>query len=101
MIRTADGLATIKVLYRQNDTMSLWGVPYEMRRNCGQSPDDIANHHGWIYLGGPGWWGSIPEPEITAIKEYLSRMPIDAIPSYPNEWTSLRDWRVDNRHHMC
>lgn len=90
MTHTADALATIKVLYRQNDTMSLWGIPYEMCRNCGQSPDDIIDRREWIYLGGPGWWGSIPLPRIAAIKKYLSELL--AIPSHPNEWISLKDW---------
>lgn len=55
-----------------------------MRYDCGQSPDDIIDRRGWIYLGGPGWWGSIPLPRIVAIKKYLSELL--AIPSHPNEW---------------
>lgn len=29
------GLNTIRVLYRQPDTMALYGIPYEMRRDVG------------------------------------------------------------------
>lgn len=37
----ADVLPTIRTLYRQPDTLSLWGIPYVMRE--GQTPRDIWN----------------------------------------------------------
>ena len=91
-------LSTIKVLYRQSDCMSLWGVPYQMRP--GQSPGDIrrAGNIGvcgsplWTYLGGPGWWGNISREDQAVIEAFLA--PIrraDLIPTGPEEWTDLAD----------
>mgnify|MGYP001606047643 FL=1 len=89
-------LSTIKVLYRQSDCMSLWGVPYHMRP--GQSPGDIrrAGNIGicgspqWIYLGGPGWWCNIKREDQCLIEAFLA--PIRKaflVPEWPEEWTDL------------
>lgn len=38
---TPENLAQIRVLYRQPDTLALWGIPYDMRADVGQQPRDI------------------------------------------------------------
>jgi len=87
-------LATIRVLYRQSDTMSLWGIPYRMRADVGQQPRDIdpARRKDWVWLGSPGWWGSMTRAEQAAVAAFLATLPKDAIPEYPNEWIDLADW---------
>ena len=105
-------LSKIKVLWREPDVMSLWGIPYEMRQ--GQSPRDLylaewptkrpwTEHYGrgqpeklsrqvpsgWIWLGTPGWWGSLSSEDQAAIQAFLAGIPKDMIPSGPGEWVSL------------
>lgn len=85
----------IVILYRQPDLMALWGIPHGMRREVGQSPRDLWERRGelgWKWLGSPGWWGSLNQAEIEAIKRFLK--PIQAagmVPEGPGEWTDLRD----------
>lgn len=100
-------LSQIKVLWRQPDTMALWGIPYEMR--SGQSPKDIwKSHHDWepplfghygskqtdisdwVYLGNPGWWGNIPTEDYTVIQEFLDKTKeAGLLPENPGEWAVL------------
>jgi hypothetical protein len=91
----ADRLVTIRVLYREPDTMSLWGIPYEMRKAVGQQPRDIDIYHrrGWIWLGSPGWWGSLSAEEQLAVSAWLAALPEGCIPEGPCEWCSLAEWR--------
>lgn len=96
-------LDTIVVLWRQPDTLALWGIPYAMRE--GQSPGDLwrareahkvprPGHYGsqridlsdWICLGWPGWWGSIPREEQAEIKTWLDGREV---PQNPCEWTTV------------
>ena len=103
-------LRDIRVLYREPDTLTLWGIPYEMRP--GQQPSDILRadirsqesamqraygHYGspardsksgWIYLGNPGWWGTRNNAMARAAKRFL-RLYKDYIPEGPNEWIEL------------
>jgi hypothetical protein len=84
-------LATIKVLFRCPDTLALWGVPYNMRRDVGQSPGHLwraGQTKDWIWLGSPGWWGSLSPASQTAIKEWLAARA-DDIPENPYEWVTL------------
>jgi hypothetical protein len=89
---TAEVLSTIRVLWRQPDVMSLWGIPYEMRP--GQAPRDLwraataryENPHGWIYLGTCGWFASLTEPEIDLIKTWEKEHRAN-IPEGPGEWS--------------
>jgi len=83
---TATDLDSIRVLYRQDDTMTLWGIPYGMRP--GQSPRDLqraGNAGGWIYLGGPGWWGTLDADSIVRIKIWLT-VHADDVPTGPCEF---------------
>lgn len=105
-------LATVRVLWRQPDLMTLWGLPYEMR--VGQSPYDLwkstttedtvrsaSGWHGarlpapgprpgWLWLGQPGWWGHLTPEERAAIEDFLAPLrAADLIPSGPCEWTAL------------
>lgn len=85
-------LHTIRVLYRQDDTMSLWGIPYDMRP--GQQPRDIGQAHrgSWIWLGSPGWWGNYTAAERRQIETFLASVK-DRIPQGPNEWDTIADAR--------
>lgn len=86
---TSENLARVRVLFRQSDLMSLWGIPYEMRPG-GQQPRDIDERwrDDWIWLGQPGWFGSMSADEIATTKEFLAKHT-DEIPRGPNEWTTL------------
>jgi hypothetical protein len=98
-------LSTIRVLWRQPDTLALWGIPYEMRP--GQSPRDLwrardayvaprPGHYGskrvnlddWIWLGQPGWFGSMSTERVTEVKAFIARHRAD-VPGNPYEWTTL------------
>lgn len=109
-------LETIRVLWRRPDTMELWGIPYDMRE--GQAPRDLYNgrripdtcaiaagrygatihapgvREDWIYLGAPGWWGSLSAHEQALIEAYLAKIAFaDGIPSSPGEWLKIRRCR--------
>lgn len=87
---TRENLAKVRVLYRSPDTLVLWGICYEMRADCGQQPKDIAQdlRGDWIWLGQPGWWGTMAREEIDATKVFLAEHA-DETPNWPNEWTTL------------
>jgi hypothetical protein len=102
-------LDTIQVLYREPNTLSLYGIPYRMRP--GQTPSDLARayrEHGslppgyygsprvnlsdWIYLGQPGWWGDIAPADQARITAWLEEIE-PVVPRGPFEWTDLtEDW---------
>lgn len=88
--------------------MSLWGIPYDMRP--GQQPGDLRRAHrdyvppppgwygskqidlsDWVWLGSPGWYGSMSREEQAEVKAFLDRLPKDAIPAWPEEWTKLSE----------
>lgn len=89
-------LNTIKVLYRQPDTLALWGIPYEMRR--GQQPRDLWERRGdsWIWLGSPGWYGSMSKSDQAAVKAFLDQHR-EAVPENPHEWSLLADFESNPR----
>lgn len=85
-------LGTIQVLFRAPDVMALWGIPYPMRP--GQAPLDLyrANRlSGWIWLGCPGWFGSMRAAEVRCVQGYLRRHAAD-IPQGPCEWSYVSDF---------
>jgi len=96
----------IKILFMAPDTLTLWGIPYEMRP--GQQPGDLfrarrdhvppePGYYGskrvdlsdWIYLGEPGWFGSTKG--LAETKAFLANIPMEAKPQGPFEWTRLDD----------
>lgn len=107
----------IRLLWRQPDTMALFGIPYGMR--AGQQPRDllptirdvrivkgkkvegmvIGTRWGqtpadWVYLGSPGWWGSIPleeQEEIGAFLFEIEKVSPGMVPGGPAEWCDLAD----------
>lgn len=102
-------LDTIVILYRRPDTLTLYGIPYDMRP--GQSPKDIwdgpmynpdhpnrrtvavdkqlfAPPREWIWLGQPGWWGHFTRDGIELVKAWLDAHK-DDIPNGPNEWSRV------------
>ncbi len=99
-------LASIKVLFRAPDTLTLWGIPYEMRHDCGQEPKHLFVAHrdyvppkyeygpkridisDWVYLGEPGWYFTYTHEEIEQIKAFVDSHK-DAVPGNPYEWATL------------
>lgn len=91
-------LDSIRTLYRQPDTLALWGIPYDMRPE--QSPRDLWNAphapgplDDWIYLGCPGWWGSIEEADQKRITAWLARHA-ELVPENPCEWSRVRRYHA-------
>ena len=106
---------SIKYLWRQPDTLSLWGIPHELRP--GQSPKDLflaewpcRHEHDWlpvdyrkcaprkrsgeappdwIWLGAPGWYGSMSRGQVDEVKAFLKRLNPQSIPSGPHEWAPV------------
>lgn len=110
---TPEVLANLKVLYRSPDTLTLYGIPYEMRE--GQSPRDIYEYakrsqqealerpqhilaakpqpfppKDWVYLGEPGWFGHSNEADAQAAKAFVDKLGRDA-PGDPHEWVRVAD----------
>ena len=88
---TPETLQSIRVLWRQSDTMALWGIPYGMRTEVGQSPRhlwDANNTKDWVWLGCPGWFYTMTKPEITLVREYLETIG-DMVPEWPCEWSEI------------
>lgn len=106
---TKEKLQSIKVLFRAPNG-GLYGIPYEMRKDCGQQPRDIWRAHheyepprpgwygskqvdisDWIWLGWDGGYhGGLDIPDVELVREYLKPLKeLDAIPLYSGEWTSL------------
>lgn len=88
---TPELLATIRVIYCAPETLSLYGIPYEMRP--GQAPRDIRTdlRGDWIWLGSPGWWGMLSKIEQDHVRVFLdARAPKGTCPENPNEWIWLR-----------
>lgn len=102
-------LPSIRVLWRQPDTLALWGIPYDMRP--GQSPHHLWNAprpdtlaraagrygammhspgplEGWVYLGSPGWWGTIAQDDQQQIAAWLAELG-DMVPGNPCEWVAV------------
>lgn len=96
----------IKVLWRQSDTMALYGIPYDMRP--GQQPADLTRgspalgygtygapyrapgpRADWVWLGSPGWFGSLSPADISAVRSFLGSLVLDSIPTGPNEWAPV------------
>lgn len=66
-------------LLRQNDTMSLWGERADGSR---------------VWLGSPGWWGSMTRAEREEVQAFLAPLrALDAVPTHPGEWALLSDFR--------
>jgi hypothetical protein len=107
-------LATIRVLWRRDDTMELWGIPYNMRPE--QSPRDLymgrripdtlalaRGYYGatikapgvredWIYLGAPGWWGHLSDIEQQTIQAFLAPLrAAGVVPEGPCEWAPIKN----------
>ena len=98
---TAEKLAPIQVLFRQSDTMCLWGIPYRMRDDVNQSPANLVRAEwkadwkpagaipaNWIWLGSCGWWDTLNIAEQIVIRNFLAKHK-DSIPTGPNEWSYL------------
>lgn len=114
MIYSMTALAEIRVIWRQPDTMALWGIPYEMRP--GQAPRDLYNgrrvntsipscgiyrsesspgvREDWIYLGSPGWWGSMTKEDQAAVTSWLDLVTGGRprqLPQEPSEWIRVAE----------
>jgi hypothetical protein len=91
--------------------MALYGVPYDMRP--GQAPRDLVaaewpgkiqpgerraaprKYAGsvpddWVWLGSPGWWGTLSLEDQRAVVSFLKPLrEKDLVPTGPNEWSPL------------
>lgn len=104
---TRETLKNIKVLFRTPDSLALYGIPYNMREDCGQQPGDLwrayrdyepppPGHYGskqidisdWVWLGTPGWFGHMTTEEIEVVKEFLAEHK-DDVPGNPYEWSRI------------
>ncbi len=83
-------LSEIKIIFCAPYTLGLYGIPYEMRRDVAQEPRHLwrfERTEGWIWLGTPGWYGSMTAETIERVKRYLDeRRALDQIPRNPYEW---------------
>jgi hypothetical protein len=98
-------LASIRVLFRAPDTLALYGIRYEMR--AGQAPRDLwlagrraeagtaprsaaysDPRNEWIWLGSPGWWGTMPRESRARVEAWLAKHAL-AIPQNPYEWCRI------------
>lgn len=110
---SVENLATIRVVYLAPDTLTLCGIPYEMRP--GQNPSHLwrasrrpappttaaAWEHAaryphndwtdaWIYLGEPGWYCTMTREQITLAKAFEAKLKAsDLMPGYPHEWSRI------------
>lgn len=86
---TAVDLEAIKVLFLAPDTLTLHGIPYDMRP--GQQPGDLwraLRTEGWLWLGQPGWWGHLDRTEIALVKAWLAKHA-EEVPQNPCEWSRV------------
>jgi hypothetical protein len=98
-------LSSIRILFMAPDTLTLWGIPYDMRP--GQQPGDLWRAYrdwqpsdpryfggarmpklGWIYLGQPGWYGSMGPERVAEVKAFRAKHKGE-VPESPNEWVRL------------
>lgn len=85
-------LDSIVILYRDRN-LGLWGISYPMRRDIGQEPrhlDAAGNTKGWIWLGSPGWFGSMNAAEMEATRAFLAKCG-DLVPGNPFEWSRIKE----------
>jgi hypothetical protein len=89
-------LSKIKVLYRSDYSLDLWGIPYQMRRDVGQQPRDILPKYrdDWIWLGSCGsyghGWSRLSDERIKEIESFLEPLRKKGlVPGNPHEWTDL------------
>jgi hypothetical protein len=91
MTITAQKLAKVRVLYREPDSMSLWGIPYAMR--TGQEPRHLreaGNTKGWLWLGCPGWYGNMAKAEQALVQDYVAQARAGGlVPEWPNEYSEV------------
>jgi hypothetical protein len=90
------GLDEIEVLYRDNNgSMSLWGIPYRMNAAVGQNPGHLRSRMDdplgpWVWLGSPGWWGSMTPECMRETKAWLAELG-DMVPTSPGEYTNVHE----------
>ena len=80
------------VLWRSPDTLTLWGIPYDMRP--GQSPADLFAA---APFPRPGWYGAAgraagPREGWRIISAGEAARYGDAVPQAPDEWARLDDF---------
>lgn len=96
MSAVSGDLSKIKVLYRSDYSLDLWGIPYQMRREIGQQPRDILEKYrnDWVWLGSCGsyghGWARLSDERIVAIESFLEPLREKGlIPGNPHEWVDL------------
>jgi hypothetical protein len=86
---TTENLAKIRILFRDIETLALWGLPYDNLRP-GQEPRHIDRRWrgDWIWLGSPGWFGGMSPEEQAAVKAFLATHR-EQVPTNAYEWSKL------------
>lgn len=108
---TIDGIRTV---FRDASSGSLWGIPYTMNHEIGQTPKHIWDGRtmpdpmhppptyigytipdpgpapDWVWLGTPGWFGSMNREEIELVKAFQERLRAeDLMSQWPGEWQEV------------
>lgn len=96
MSAVSGDLSKIKVLYRSDYSLDLWGIPYQMRRDVGQQPKDILPKYRneWIWLGSCGsyghGWSRLSDERVKEIESFLEPLRKKGmVPGNPHEWIDL------------
>lgn len=102
---TRESLASIKIVYCAPDTLALYGIPYEMRRDVGQAPRHLwecaRNKPRTMRQGLDVLADWIPLDERDPlVKAWLASVrERDGLPGWPHEWVRLsapRRWKRRN-----
>ena len=83
---TIDNVKTIRVLTYFNGAFI--GIPYEMRP--GQQPRDILGRDNWVWLGSPGWYGSMSADQRAIAVDFMNKYK-NEMTWYEGAWIDLED----------
>lgn len=114
MTITQETIDSIKTVFRDAANGALWGIPYKMNHDIGQTPKHVWDGHrsphptkrppvyvgftietpgpqlDWTWLGTPGWFGSMTEDERELAEEFVAKLKAeDMMPSWPGEWVEV------------
>jgi RNA-splicing ligase RtcB len=111
---TQETIDSIQTVFRDHQGGGLWGLPYKMRHEIGQNPrhlwegrrsPDPAHQPPvyigytistpgplpeWVWLGTPGWYGSMTKEEQELVNRFVDRLRSDGLlPQWPGEWQEV------------
>lgn len=97
MLPSVESLAGVKVVFMAPDTLTLYGIPYQMRADVGQSPRHLWDpvlgvRSEWVYLGEPGWFGHMSHEQVALAQRFIDWLrQHGALPGNPYEWSDVTD----------